>query len=139
MLLFFLWTTYEGSNMGKENTGLMVQPKVNTVNTLRNLANAIEAGEIRDYSLQQDSNGSITVKADSKDGKSRLIQTSQTMDGYSSVSTEHVEKMPPKKRRKVVLKMAKEGKTQTEIAEKTIVSQKTISNDIAKLREQGKL
>jgi DNA-binding CsgD family transcriptional regulator len=35
--------------------------------------------------------------------------------------------------------MTKEGLSQVQIAEETMVSQKTISNDIVKLRAKGKL
>lgn len=125
--------------MAKEETGLMVQNKTSAVKTLRTLANAIESGDIRNYNISQSSNGSITVKADSSDGSQRMIQTQTDMDGYSKISTEHIQKQPLKVRRKTVLKMVKEGLSQVKIAEKTMVSQKTISNDIAKLREQGKL
>lgn len=125
--------------MAREETGLMVQSKTSAVRTLRTLASAIESGDISKYDISQSSDGSITVKADSSDGNQRMIQTQTEMDGYSKLSTEHIQKQTPKARRKTVLKMAEKGLSQTEIAEKTMVSQKTISNDIAKLRSKGKL
>jgi len=125
--------------MLKEETGLMVQSKTSAVRTLRTLASAIESGDISKYDISQSSDGSITVKADSSDGNQRMIQTQTDMNGYSKLSTEHIQKQTPRARRKTVLKMTEEGLSQTDIAEKTMVSQKTISNDIAKLREKGKL
>lgn len=125
--------------MAKEETGLMVQTKTSAVNTLRTLASAIESGDISRYDISQSSDGSITVKADSSDGSQRMIQTQTDMDGYSKSSTEYIQKQTPKVRRKTVRKMTEKGLSQTEIAEKTMVSQKTISNDIAKLRKKGKL
>jgi DNA-binding NarL/FixJ family response regulator len=125
--------------MAKEETGLMVQSKTSVVSTLRTLASAIESGDISQYNISQSGDGSITVKADSSDGSQRMIQTKTDMNGYSKVSTEHIQKQTPKARRKIVLAMTEDGLSQVEIAEKTMVSQKTISNDIAKLREKGKL
>ena len=120
-------------------TDLMVQPKTSVVKTLRTLANAIEQGDISNYAINQSSDGLITVKADSSDGSQRMIQSQKEMNGYSKISTEHIQKQPPKARRKTVLKMAQEGMSQVQIADKTMVSQKTISNDIAKLRKKGRL
>ncbi|NQZ31425.1 MAG: HTH domain-containing protein [Oceanospirillaceae bacterium] len=125
--------------MLKEETGLMIQSKTSAVKTLRTLASAIESGDISNYNISQSGDGSITVKADSSDGSQRMIQTRTDMNGYSKLSTEHIQKQTPKARRKTVLQMVEAGLSQTDIAEKTMVSQKTISNDIAKLREKGKL
>ena len=125
--------------MAIEETGLIVQNKTSAVKILRTLANAIESGNISNYNISHTGDGSITVKADSSDGSERVIQTRTEMGGYSNISTEHIKKQTPKARRKTVLKMIRNGLTQVQIAEKTMVSQKTISNDIAKLREKGKL
>ena len=52
---------------------------------------------------------------------------------------EFTDKLSPQSRRADVKKMFLEGLTQTEIAEKTNCSQKTISNDIQKLKDSGEL
>ncbi|WP_157174324.1 hypothetical protein [Thiocystis violascens] len=122
-----------------EEHPLVIQSKVNIANTLRALATGIEQGTVRNYEINQSSNGSITVKADSSDGKARVIQTQTQMEGYTHTSTQHIEKQKPEARRKTVKKMINQGLTQTEIAEKTLYSQKTISNDVKKLREDGEL
>ena len=122
-----------------EDNPLVVQSKTNVANTLRTLANGIEQGTVSNYEINQSSNGSITVKADSSDGTARVIQTQTEMDGYTETSTQHIQKQPPATRRKTVQKMIKQGLTQTEIAEKTMYSQKTISNDVKKLKESGEL
>lgn len=61
------------------------------------------------------------------------------MDGYTETSTQYIQKQPPSTRRKTVQKMIKQGLTQTEIAEETMYSQKTISNGVRKLKESGEL
>ncbi|WP_336949227.1 HTH domain-containing protein [Acinetobacter junii] len=122
-----------------EDNPLVVQSKTNVANTLRALAAGIEQGTVSNYEIHQSSNGSITVKADSSDGTARIIQTQTEMDGYTETNTQHIQKQPPATRRKTVQKMIKQGLTQTEIAEKTMYSQKTISNDVKKLREIGEI
>lgn len=118
---------------------LIAQPESNIPNTLRALANAIESGQIKNYEFSQNSDGLTTVKVDSSDGKQRMIQTQQDQEGYNKVSTEYIKKQEPKIRRDVVLNLVNEGLNQTEIAEKTMVSQKTVSNDIKILKEKNKL
>jgi len=122
-----------------ENSPLVVQSKTNIANTLRALASGIEDGTVSNYEINQSSNGCITVKADSSDGKARVIQTQTQMEGYTQTSTQHIEKQKPEARKRTVKKMIDEGLTQTEIAEKTMFSQKTISNDIKELKYNGDL
>lgn len=123
----------------KPQNELMVQSKTNVANTLRTLASAIEAGTVSRYEINQTSDGSITVKADSSDGAARVIQTQKAIDGYTKTSTEHIQKLPAQQRRATVKSLVQEGLSQTQIAEKTMYSQKTISNDIRKLRNDGEL
>ena len=124
--------------MSEENP-LVVQSKTNVANTLRALANGIEKGTVGHYEIHQSSDGSITVKADSSDGQSRVIQSQKQLEGYTHTSTQHIEKQKPDARRRTVKKLIEQGHTQTEIAEKTLYSQKTISNDVRKLQEDGEL
>ncbi|MCP1338050.1 hypothetical protein NJR55_00460 [Idiomarina sp. M1R2S28] len=123
----------------KPQNELMVQSKTNVANTLRTLASAIEAGTVSRYEINQTSDGSITVKADSSDGAARVIQTQKAIDGYTKTATEHIQKLPAQQRRTTVKSLVQEGLNQTQIAEKTMYSQKTISNDIRKLRNDGEL
>lgn len=118
---------------------LMVQTKLSVTNTLRTLADAIEEGAIKEYKIEQNSDGSIVVKADSSDGMNRLIQTQKVTEGYSRSLVEHIQKVPAEQRRQTVKQLIEEGFTQTQIAEKTMCSQKTISNDVKQLRNDGDL
>ena len=123
----------------ENNNELMVQTKMNAANTLRSLALAIENGSVSSYEISQTRDGELTIKADSSDGNKRIIQTQTKMNGYNRTSTEHIQKQTPYARRQTVGKFIKEGMSQTEIAQKTMFSQKTISNDVKKLREDGEL
>ncbi|WP_064435904.1 HTH domain-containing protein [Pseudoalteromonas neustonica] len=120
-----------------EDNPLVVQSKTNVANTLRALAEGIENGNVSSYEINQSSNGSITVKADSSDGTARVIQTQTQMAGYTETSTQHIEKQPAEIRRETVKKLLDQGLTQASIAEKTMVSQKTISNDVKKIISSG--
>jgi len=123
----------------KENSdhSLVTHSKQSAVTTLRNLANAIEAGTIDSYQVTHTSNGIVNIRADQ--GDKRIIQKHRQTKGYTRVENEFIEKQSPRARRKTVLELTREGMTQQEIADRTMVSQKTISNDIAKLKELGKL
>jgi DNA-binding NarL/FixJ family response regulator len=124
--------------MSDENP-LVVQSKTNVANTLRALASGIEQGTVGHYEIHQSSDGSITVKADSSDGMARVIQSQTQLEGYTLTSTQHIAKQKPDARRRTVKKLIEQGHTQTQIAEKTMYSQKTISNDVRKLQEDGEL
>lgn len=139
-MLFTQINQYGASPMSDEpQNELMVQSKTNVANTLRTLASAIEAGTVSRYEINQTSDGSITVKADSSDGAARVIQTQTAIEGYTRTSTEHIQKLPAQQRRSTVKALVQEGLSQIQIAEKTMYSQKTISNDIRKLRSDGEL
>lgn len=113
--------------------------QTNISDMLRDLANKIESGQIKNYELYQNSDGFTTVKIDSSDGEQRMIQKRQGQDGYNKVSTEYIKKQASEERRNVVLTLVNEGLKQTEIAEKTMVSQKTVSNDIKILKKSNQL
>lgn len=106
---------------------------------LRNLAAKVESGQVSSYQITQDKH-SVSFTADSADGRSRIIKKQHSINGLHRESSEHIEKAhSPKKRREVVAVLHAEGKTQVEIAKRTITSQKTISNDIRWLKEHGKI
>ncbi len=122
-----------------DDNPLVVQSKTNIANTLRALATGIEQGTVGHYEIHQSSDGTITVKADSSDGKARIIQSQTQLEGLTHTSTQHIEKQKPEARQRTVKALVEKGHTQTEIAEKTMYSQKTISNDVAKLKKNGLL
>jgi DNA-binding NarL/FixJ family response regulator len=126
--------------MSDENQ-LVVQSKISVVNisVVKILQALIEQGTVDNYKICQSSDGSITVKADSSDGMARIIQSQTQLEGYTLTSTQHIVKQKPDARRRTVKELFKQGYTQTEIAEKTMYSQKTISNDIRKLKKDGEL
>ncbi len=109
----------------------------NAVSTLNSLAQGIADGTIGGYSFNHSSDGTISFKVDSPDGQNRVIRNHYKADGYSRDSEEQIRKMPPEERRNVVKKLLDEGRTQTEIADRTMYSQKTISNDVRKLKDRG--
>lgn len=105
---------------------------------LHTLAKKIESDEIAEYELKKTKN-SMSLTIDSQDGKQRLIIKETQYVGFTRQQTELVEQQSPNERRKTVKALAQEGLSQTEIAERTMRSQKTISNDIRKLKEDGEL
>ena len=113
--------------------------RTNVATQLRTLAELVESGTIKNYQITQDTN-SITFIADSADGRTRVIKNKNQVASLRRESTEIVEKPEsPKERRKIVSTLHLEGKSQTEIAKRTMSSQKTVSNDIRWLKERGKL
>lgn len=122
--------------MSDENP-LAEQSKTNVANILRALASGIEQGTVSHYEIRQSSDGTFTCKADSSDGRNRIIQSQTQLEGYTNISTQRIAKQKSDARRRTVKKLIEQGHTQTEIAEKTMYSQKTISNDVRKLQEDG--
>jgi len=123
----------------KNNKGLVTIAQENASNTLRSLAQAIKNGTVSNYEFSQASDGSIRFQADSPDGTQRVIQTQQNANGYQRTSTERIQKQSPEDRRQTVKHLIGEGLTQSQIAQRTLYSQKTISNDVRRLREDGEL
>jgi len=106
---------------------------------LRTLADLIESGHIRNYQIFQDAQ-SISFTADAADGRRRAIKQQHAFNGLRRESTEHVEKAAStEERRELVAALYAEKRPQVEIAKRTMVSQKTISNDLKWLRQQGKI
>ena len=102
------------------------------------LAGQVESGAISRFQLTQE-DSSITFTADSADGCQRVIKAQTHAPGLYRERTEHIQKQDPSQRRQLVKTLVAEGMTQTEIAKRTIRFQKTICNDIKKLREDGEL
>lgn len=124
--------------MGKKNS-LVVHAKSDVATTLRALADGIESGSISNYEITQKSDGFISVLADSSDGKQRIIKNQKNINGLQRESSEHIRKLVPNERRELVRELHIEGMTQSEIAKRTMTSQKTISNDIKILREEEEI
>lgn len=122
----------------KKNELITKTTSSNMANTLHALADAIEEGTIQKYRIEHGKN-SLNISIDSSDGTERIITQQVEMNGYMKNSREHIQKQSPEERREVVQQLNKEGLTQKEIAERTMCSQKTISNDIKKLREDKKI
>lgn len=97
-------------------------------NILSNLDN------ISDYEIKQ-KNNKTTIKVDSKDKTERKIITYEEQGAnYNSTTITNVKEMSIEERRKLVKKLDSEGMSQSEIASKTMRSQKTISNDLNKIK-----
>ena len=108
-------------------------PKLDIVETLRNIANGLENGELDNVSINKHSNGSMEIITNKNN--ERTIINEQKLPGYDKSSVEIIKNQKPKDRRKTVCQLKREGLTQTEIAKKTNVSRKTISNDIKYLKD----
>lgn len=120
---------------------LLLQAKTNAVITLRKLAMAIESGSITSYDITQSGDGTVKIMIGSHEAQERLAPPAPRSSAPVAPRAvrEATDKASPQSRRAEVKKMFLEGLTQTEIAEKTNCSQKTISNDIQKLKDSGEL
>lgn len=116
---------------------LEVQHKTNTLSMLQTLAKAIENDEVSKYTISQTKDGVTEIIIDSSDSQSRVIQKTIDIDGYSSRCNTVIQKLRPNERLRTVERLDNLGKTQAEIAKETMVSQKTISNDIKKLKNRS--
>ena len=110
------------------------QSKLNTIKTLKALINAIENDEISQYKIEQSSNGATNIIIDSADKPKLIINKNIELNGYQSKTQVNVQKQKPDERRKIVEQLHAKGMTQAEIATHTMTSQKTISNDIEKIK-----
>jgi DNA-binding NarL/FixJ family response regulator len=127
------------NGVDKNNNELVTIAQENASKTLRELAKAIENGTVSRYKFSQENVGRICFQADSPDGTQRVIQTQQNANGYQRISTERIQKQSPVERRQIVKQLIDEGHTQSQIAQRTLYSQKTISNDVRRLREDNEL
>ena len=121
--------------MERKNNELALQVQEKALDTLNMLQKAIKESHISSFEIKNDGE-TTTVIIDSIDKQERIIDTKYAVNGYSKESNTRIKKVNPIERRKIVEKLVKEGKTQSEISKETMVSQKTISNDIKKLRDE---
>ena len=85
-------------------------------------------------------NGNFEFHADSFDGQEKIIIKKQYIPGIISENKISIQKPNSiKERRKRVLHFYNEGLSQSKIADLTMTSQKTVSNDIKSLRGIGKI
>ena len=105
----------------------------------RELASAAESDATPDFSISK-KGSKITITVDSPDGSERFINSKESVPGLTRATTEQVQKLPIEERRQLVKKLhVEEELTQSEIAARTLYSQKTISNDLEALRKRGEL
>ncbi|MBW7833629.1 MAG: hypothetical protein H3C29_10475 [Simplicispira suum] len=120
------------------STSLTTINNAKVAEQLRDLATQVQSGAIKSYEFKQTAN-SVTFSVDSADGSQRVIKHQDVRPGLSRNSTEHIQKQSAEDRRTVVKELTLEGLSQQDIADRTITSQKTISNDIRKLKASGEL
>jgi len=97
-------------------------------NILSNLDN------ISDYEITR-KNNKTTIKVDSKDKTERKIFSYEEQgSSYNSTTITNTKQMSIEERRELVKKLDSEGMSQSEIASKTMRSQKTISNDLKAIK-----
>ena len=75
-------------------------------------------------------NNKTTVKVDSEDGNSRTIVTIERQRNFTQTTVTNSSKGTIQERRELVSNLRKAGKSQSEIASMTMVSQRTIANDL---------
>jgi len=99
----------------------------------------IESGNLGNIKMNYE-NGNFEFSAESIDGKEKVIIKKHSIAGVNEESKISLQK--PKninERRERVLHFREKGLSQAKIAELTMTSQKTVSNDIRALKEQGKI
>lgn len=124
--------------MELKNNKLALQVQEKALDTLNMLQKAVKESHISSFEIKNDGE-TTTVIIDSIDKKERIIDTKYAVNGYSKESNTRIKKVNPSERRKIVEKLVKEGKTQSDISKETMVSQKTISNDIKKLKDEKRI
>lgn len=122
----------------KPSTSLATINNTRVAEQLRDLAEQVQSGAIKSYEFKQTAN-SVTFAVDSADGNNRVIKHQDVRPGLIRNTTEHIQKQTAEERRQVVKDLKLEGLSQQEIAKRTMRSQKTISNDINKLKADGEL
>lgn len=119
------------------NNDLTVNQSVASL--FRDLATAAESDTTPDFIISKKGT-KITISIDSSDGSERLINSKDTVPGLQRTTTEQIQKLPKDERRKLVKHLkVNENLSQVEISQRTLYSQKTISNDIKALRENGEI
>jgi 23S rRNA maturation-related 3'-5' exoribonuclease YhaM len=106
---------------------------------IRNLAIASKSIETLNYTIIKEGS-EFTVKTKAVNGKEASINSHKSFPGLNIKTTEQVTKLPIEQRRELVKRLhVEENLNQTEISERTLYCQKTISNDLKVLRNRGEL
>jgi hypothetical protein len=105
---------------------------------VKDIATAIAEGRVKNAKMEW-KDGSVIFSADSPDGKARILMEKVKFAGITEESKVSVSKPNREERLQRVAVLRKRGMTQMEIAQYTITSQKTVSNDIKKLIKRGDL
>lgn len=107
---------------------------------VQEIAAAVANGQVKNAKMEWRSDGSVVFSADSPDGKSRIMMEKVEVAGLVEEKRVTVPKPRDREERlERVETLHKRGLTQVEIAKRTLTSQKTVSNDIEKLRLRGVL
>ena len=107
---------------------------------VKDIATAIAQGQVKNAKMEWRSDGTVVFSADSPDGKSRILMEKVQFAGVTEESKISVSKPSDvEERLQRVQVLSKRGMTQQEISKFTMTSQKTVSNDIQKLKERGLL
>ena len=107
---------------------------------VRDVVSLINSGQVASWSLQQSSDGTTKFQGRTGDGKSAILIEKFSVGTYSRTTTETTKRAPSiEERRKQVKALHNHGLTQVEIAARVIRSQKTISDDIKALRNDGEI
>ena len=114
------------------NTNIINQNQL-VNNLLQALVSKVENGHNVEFISK---NNKTILKVDSIDSQSRTILTIEEQGTYNTSSMTNYKKVENiSERRDLVKKLNKEGKSQREIASITMVSQKTICNDLKAIRK----
>jgi len=107
---------------------------------VKDIARAIAQGQVKNAKMEWRSDGSVAFSADSPDGKSRILMEKIQFAGMTEEAKVSVSKPTDlEERLQRVEVLRKRGMTQQEISKYTMTSQKTVSNDIQRLKERGVL
>ncbi|WP_370280089.1 hypothetical protein [Pontibacterium sp.] len=118
----------------------MAKPPVRIPTEVKDIADAISSGQVKNAKMEWNNDGSVIFSADSPDGSARITMQKHEFAGVSQESQVNISKPRNKAERQERVKVLKaQGKTQMEISHYTMTSQKTVSNDIKELREKGLL
>jgi len=118
----------------------MAKPPAKIPTEVKEIAEAIASGNVKNAKMEWNDDGSVKFSADSPDGSARITMHKHEFAGIIQESKTNISKPSSKQERlNRVRVLHKQGKTQTEIAHYTMTSQKTVSNDVQELKKKGLL
>lgn len=116
----------------------MAKPPARIPAEVRDIAEAIASGQVKNAKMEWHDDGSVSFSADSSDGTARITMRKTEFAGVTEESKIDISKPASKEERLERVRILRQkGKTQTEIAHYTMTSQKTVSNDVRELQEKG--